>query len=277
MNGLKVIMAAAVSAGLLAAQPQPPEPPVFKPKVARSNGDLYLRMSGTSFLGIGVAEIDSERAKALKLKEERGVEVARVEEDSPAAKAGIETGDVVLEYNGERVEGAEQFVRLVRETPVGRQAKILISRKGATQTLTATIGSRSVFSDLEKSMAKLRVQVPDLPRPLMMTQVRSLGVETEALGSQLAAYFGVKEGALVRSVLSGSAAEKAGIKAGDVIVKVGDRGVARPNDISAALRSAPAATVPVTLMRDRKEITLTVAVEVNSGNLWLRGVSWDFL
>jgi serine protease Do len=277
MNGWKAVMAAVITAGSLAAQPQPPEPPVFKPKVARNNGDLYLRLSGSSFLGIGVAEIDSERAKALKLKEARGVEVARVEEDSPAAKAGIETGDVVLEYNGERVEGAEQFVRLVRETPVGRQAKILISRKGATQTLTATIGSRSVFGDLEKSMAKLRVQVPDLPRPLMMTQVRSLGVETEALGPQLAAYFGVKEGALVRSVLSGSAAEKAGIKAGDVIVKVGDRGVARPNDISAALRSAPSATVPVTLMRDRKEITLTVAVEVNSGNLWLRGVSWNFL
>src|SRR5512139_2437444 len=66
--------------------------------------------SSRSYLGVGVAEINADRAKALKLKEERGVEITRVEDDSPAAKAGLKVGDVVLEYNGQRLEGTEQFV-----------------------------------------------------------------------------------------------------------------------------------------------------------------------
>jgi serine protease Do len=275
----RTFLAAAISIGTLAAQPQPPAPPqpfILQPDVVKKNGDLYLRMHLPSFLGVGVVEIDAERAKVLKLKEARGVEVARVEADSPAAKGGIQAGDVVLEYNGERVAGAEQFVRLVRETPVGREVKLQISRGGSIQTVTTTIASRTPFDDLNKQMAKLRVQIPDMPRPLMMTQVRSLGVETEGLGSQLAAYFGVKEGALVRSVLAGSAAEKAGIKAGDVIIKIGDRNVARPHEISAALRSSSSATVPVTLMRDRKEMTVNVSVEVNSGKAW-KSVNWSVL
>src|SRR3979409_1350361 len=88
-------------------QPLPPPPPAPPDKV------VMAPVGGGSFLGIGVTEVDSERAKALNLKEERGVEITRVEEDSPAARAGLKTGDVVLEYGGQRVEGTEQFVRLV--------------------------------------------------------------------------------------------------------------------------------------------------------------------
>src|SRR5260370_11184903 len=116
------------------APPQPPRPP--------RGGRVVVQNAGSSFLGVGVSEIDSERAKALNLKEERGVEVKNVDEDSPAAKAGVKVGDVILDYNGQRVEGMEQFVRFVRETPMGRAVKLLISRNGASRTLTATIGSQ---------------------------------------------------------------------------------------------------------------------------------------
>lgn len=98
---------------------------------------------GGSFLGVGVQEINSERSKALKLKDEYGVEITRVDDDSPAAKAGLKVHDVVLEYNGQRVEGTEQFVRFVRETPAGRTVKLAINRAGSNQTLAATIGSRN--------------------------------------------------------------------------------------------------------------------------------------
>ena len=83
-----------------------------------------------SYLGIGVVDVDAERAKALNLKEERGAEIKSVAEDSPAAKAGLKEGDVVLEYNQERVEGMEQLVRLVRETPPGRQVALSVWRNG---------------------------------------------------------------------------------------------------------------------------------------------------
>src|SRR3984957_6530723 len=97
---------------------------------------------GGTYLGVNLAEIDTNRAKELKLKEDYGVEISRVEENSPAEKAGVKPGDVVLEYNGQRVEGMEQFGRMVRETPPGREVKLTISRDGATQTLIAVLGSR---------------------------------------------------------------------------------------------------------------------------------------
>ena len=94
------------------------------------------------YLGIGIADITAERAKALNLKEERGAEVTSVAVEGPASKAGIRQGDVVLDYQGAAVEGMEQLTRLVRETPVGRQVKIAVWRNGAPQTLTATIEAR---------------------------------------------------------------------------------------------------------------------------------------
>ncbi len=82
--------------------------------------DVYFQFAGatqTSFIGVNLADIDNERAHALKLRDVHGVEITRVEDNSPAAKAGLKPGDVVLDYNGQRVEGMEQFGRFVRETP----------------------------------------------------------------------------------------------------------------------------------------------------------------
>src|SRR5207245_1582404 len=107
---------------------------------------------------------------------------------------------------------------------------------------------------------------PDIPHPLMSIQSRTLGVESEKLNSQLAEYFGVKEGVLVRSVIKGSAAEKAGLKAGDVITKIGDRKVSNPSDISNALRSASSGkSIPITVIRDHKEMTVNATIEEKSG------------
>ena len=104
-----------------------------------------------------------------------------------------------------------------------------------------------------------------MPHPVMSLQTHALGVEAEPLNSQLAEYFGVKEGVLVRAVTKGSAAEKAGMKAGDVITKVGTQKVAQPADVSRALRAiAPAKMVPITIMRDRKETTLNATIEEKS-------------
>ena len=84
----------------------------------------------------------------------------------------------------------------------------------------------------------------------------TLGIESEALDGQLAEFFGVKEGALVRRVTNGSPAEKAGIKAGDVIVRVNDAKVAAPADISNSLRGLRGRSVSVVVVRDRKEINV---------------------
>jgi serine protease Do len=257
-----------------------------------------------SYLGIGVEEIGSERAKQLKLSEPHGVEVTTVAPDSPAAKAGLKEGDVVVEFNGQRVEGTEQFVRLVRETPPRREVKLEVIRDGASRTIAATVGERKAVYVDPKYVQKLRKMTEDLRQTYgtdwnlqqemqnqfgqdskfqqEMQKLRDemekmhwemhmpgmpegpgrgprLGVEVEPVGPQLAEFFGVKQGVLVKSVNEGSAAEKAGIKAGDVIVKIGDGDVNGAGAISRLMREAgPGKPVSVTVVRNKRSITLNV-------------------
>lgn len=220
--------------------------------------------TGTSYIGVMMQEIDSERAKALKLREEAGVEVTRVEPDSPAEKGGVKAGDVVMQYNGQRIEGMEQFSRLVRETPPGREVKIEIVRNGAPQTITVKVAARRTpglrLGEGFGTITSVPL-MPDIPRSFMSWRSSALGIEGESLEGQLAQYFGVKEGVLVRSVMKDSVAEKAGIKAGDVITRIDDSRVASPADISSRIRSLRGKPAPVVLMRDHKEMTLHVTLE----------------
>jgi serine protease Do len=246
----KVALLACMTAGLGISQT-----PVSASRVAV--------LPGGSFLGVGIQEIGSDRAKELKLPEEGGVEVTRIASDSPAEKAGIKTGDVITQYNGERVEGMDQFSRMVRETPAGREVKIGIMRNGAPQTITAKIASRPAINGQLILPAPagnpFTFHFPDMPQSRMTWRSAILGVEAEALEGQLAEYFGVTEGVLVRMVNKDSAADRAGIKAGDVIVRVDDAKVATPADISAHLRALRGRSVSVAVVRDRKEITMMLA------------------
>jgi serine protease Do len=238
----------------------------------------------TSYLGIGVADIDADRAKALKLKEERGAEITHVYEDSPAAKAGIKEKDVVLEFGGQAVQGMEHLKRLVSETPVGRQVKIVVWRDGASHTLTAAIGSQKnaiamspatprlwAMPEMSEIPAFRGMTIPpmDIPNLAMTWQNQRLGIMGEPLGKeeQFAEFFGVKDGVLVKSVLKRSPAEKAGIRAGDVIVKVDDARIATAEDIAKALRSVEngKSTCVVTVVRNKKETPVTVTLETRTG------------
>jgi len=221
---------------------------------------------GTSYVGVMVQEIDSDRAKALHLRDEAGVEITRVEPDSPAEKAGLKPGDTILQYNGEHVEGMEQFSRLVRETPAGRDVKLNIVRNGVPQMATVKVATRRALPGFAiapavAAMPPYALRMPDIPRSFMTWRSPALGIECERLAGQLADYFGVKEGVLVRWVSSGSAAEKAGVRAGDVITRVDDSKVATPADLSSRIHSAPPGKpVPITVMRDRKEVALSVSI-----------------
>jgi serine protease Do len=221
-------------------------------------------------VGVYLAEIDGDRAKALKLREERGVEVTKVEEDSPAAKAGLKVGDVILDYSGQRVEGIEQFRRFVRETPAGREVKVGLMREGKAQNVMVRVGSRKMGSmEPMVSMVAPRIDVPEIRMPrggMVFWSSAALGVEAEGLEGQLAEFFGVKEGVLVRRVMKASAAEKAGLRAGDVITKVDDTRVSTPSELTRAVRSLRTGvnarkSFPLSVVRDKKEITVSVQVE----------------
>jgi serine protease Do len=242
---------------------------------------VTVQRSGTSYLGFGAAEVTPERAKALNLSEDRGVEVTHVEDDSPASKAGVKQGDVVLEYNGEKIDGVEQLIRLVHETPPGRQVKMAVWRNGATENLTVTVGARRNMV-IETPSGPVTVPaippippippVPpvEIPRFEMSWQSPIIGIEGESLApqGQLADFFGVQDGVLVKSVIKNSPAEKAGLKAGDVITKVDDSEVTSPREITSVLRSnRTKTTFTLTVVRNKKEMTLSVTIADRRGGL----------
>ncbi|HMJ62720.1 MAG TPA: PDZ domain-containing protein [Bryobacteraceae bacterium] len=231
---------------------------------------MQYRGSG-SHLGVRLTDVDSDRAKVLRLGDARGAEVVSVEENGPAEQAGIRPGDVLLSYNGENIVGAQQLGRLVAETPQGRKVTMQYSRDGKLESSTITTGApRAANVNFPGGPG---FEVPDLqnfaildiPNPMLIWKNSALGIEGESVDSQLARYFGVKRGVLIRSVEKGSPAEKAGLKAGDVVTAIGGREVSAPRDVSSFMRSAryPRKTIAVALTRERKPITVQIPVSEN--------------
>lgn len=246
-------------------------------KRIEQNGNLlFSQDNDAGWLGVDIGEITAERAKDLKLPAVRGVVVEQVEADSPAAKAGLKQNDVILRYDGQTVEGTVQFRRLVRETPPGRTVNLEISRDGNSQTLSVQITDRNAYYEKRMRGAmpefgkSFSFQVPDFEMhgPEMFMWMNgggpALGIEAEDLSGQLGAYFGAPNdaGVLVRSVRSGTAAARGGLKAGDVIVKVDGTAVKSVSDLREHLREKrDAKSVTLGVLRKGSELNLTVELE----------------
>ena len=252
---------------LIAAQPAPtPQPESLSQQV---QGYFYAP-AGRSYLGVDIRDVTTDRMAALKLKEERGVEITMVDADAPAGKAGLREHDVILDFNGTAVESEEQIRRLIREVPPGRTVTLGISRDGAPMKINVQLADHGTVV----AQAFPRVIVPppragNFPRNSMdfpfqiQTYSSVLGVQTESLTRQLGDYFGVKdgEGVLVRSVEKNSAAEKAGLKAGDVIMKADNEKLTDRSDLSHILRNhRTGGKMTLVVMRDKHEQTLTVTL-----------------
>ena len=222
----------------------------------------------SSYLGVDIADVTTERLSALKLKEEKGVEVTMVDQDAPAGKAGIKEHDVILTMNGMPIDSEAQLRRMIHETPPGRVVTFGLSRDG--QPLTVKVQ----LADKHKEFpgpGNIHVNVPEIHMPdidipsinmVMVTSSARSGLMVENITPQLGEFFGVKNGTgvLVRSVEKGSRAEKAGFHAGDVIVKVNGQLVHDTSDFAHGVRSRSADSVSVLVMRDKKEQTLTLSL-----------------
>lgn len=233
------------------------------------SGNFYS--AGRSYLGVDIQDVTSDRVSALKLKEERGVEITMIDGDAPAAKAGLREHDVILEFNGTAVESEEQLRRLIRETPPGRTVTLGISRDGSPMKVSVQLADHSKM--VAQSFPHIVVPaVPgDFPRNSMdlpgifqiQTYSSVLGVQTENLTRQLGDYFGVKngEGILIRSVEKGSAAEKAGLKAGDVIVRADNEKLTDRSDLSHILRNhRGGGPLNLVVMRDKREQNIVITL-----------------
>jgi membrane-associated protease RseP (regulator of RpoE activity) len=251
------------------AAPEPHLGPgvVARPHPGRKTIMFHALAGDGAWLGLRLEDVTAEKAKELKLAGEYGVIVKDVEEESPAAKAGVAKGDVILEFAGEKVRSAAHLLRLVRETPAGRSVTLLVSRAGQTKTLSAKLEPRPGGAFTMPAMPPLpeipKIEIPEFDFVWHARGAR-LGISADQLTPQLAQYFGVKQGKgiLVREVVVGSAAEKAGLKAGDVIVQVDGEDVDTVGKLRRALagekETQEARKVTLTIVRDKREQTLTV-------------------
>lgn len=231
---------------------------------------LFRGDEGGAWLGVTIGDVNAEKAKELKLAGEFGAFVKEVHENSPAAKAGLLKDDVIVEFAGEKVRSAAQVRRLVRETPADRTVTIVITRAGQNKTLSAKLeGHANQFFEMP-TPAIAATPMPNIHMPEFnfswVDRGARLGISADELTPQLAEYFGVKQGKgiLVREVVVGSAAEKAGLKAGDVIVAVDGKEVPSVGKLRRALASDKEAKekrkVALTIVRDKREQTLSVEI-----------------
>jgi S1-C subfamily serine protease len=257
----------------------------------RADRNVMVLDGRGSQLGVMVSDVDAKATTG-------GVKIDEVNQDSPAEKAGIKTGDVVVEYDGERVRSARQFTRLVQETPEGRSVAIGLLRDGKKQTVNATPEAGRMtwnfgpdmdraMRDAERGMREFRFDVPNFdfhfddrdrapgdgtPRrfeyrvpggvvPFGSGPRGRLGVSVQSLTPDLREYFGATNGgALVSSVTKESAAAKAGLKAGDVITSINGKRVEDSDDLIRELDDLTGA-VTIVVLRDKKEITLSATLE----------------
>jgi len=274
MNFFAVIAAASLLAAPVASRAQAPAPGFPPPGFGN-----FARPAeaGAGWLGVSISEVTADKAKELKLSEARGVAIDQVSENSPAAKAGLQKGDVITEFNGQSVAGVLEFERFVRETPPGRTAKLSVWRSGKSQSISAVIGAAAQSENAAPNPFQFRGRqegpngfyrpepgapaLPNFQRGFQDTeQAPSLGVSAQDLSGQLGSYFGAPDGqgVLVTDVHMGSAGEKAGLKAGDVITKLDDERIHNVMELRAQLRAKRAAsTVTLTILRKGTEITLT--------------------
>ncbi|MDR3751227.1 MAG: PDZ domain-containing protein [Terracidiphilus sp.] len=241
---------------------------------------MLLGANSQGYLGVDLADVDSAQAQTLKLKNVRGAVITLIDHDAPAGQIGLKVNDVVLELNGQNVEGAEQLRRMLKEIPSGRKVSLEISRDGNVQTLTVEladrramehdiwnrIGGGNVFAPQGLGMGMLSGGGGDAPAgggfhlPFFGGSLH-VGVLVEPLTSQMAEYLGVPSGLMVKQVVRKSEADVAGLKAFDVILKVGTEPVTNLAGWDRALRSNLGKQVQVTILRDKKQQTLTLQVD----------------
>jgi serine protease Do len=247
------------------------------PGIEADDRNIVIGEDGSSWLGVETHEVTAEKAKELKLSAERGVVLGKIVPDSPAAKAGLKENDVVTEINGQRVEGTAQFRRIIQEIPSGRSIQLTVWRDGRTQTMSATLGKSEERRHAMKVLAPTpgtfafrmpEIEIPEIPSMewsggMLAGGQPRLGIDAEDLNGQFGAFFGAPdgEGVLVRNVNPGSPAEKAGVKAGDVITSLNGERIRTVGDLReklSAKRDDKDKTVKLGVLRNKSKISLNV-------------------
>ncbi|MDR3771772.1 MAG: PDZ domain-containing protein [Terracidiphilus sp.] len=278
-HGVGIVALLGLGAGMVVAPHGAAAQALPMVELLQGASPLLLHSSSQGYLGVLVGDVDADSAQKLKLKEVRGAVITLIDHDAPAGQKGLRVNDVVLKVNGQTVEGAEQFGRMMREIPAGHTATLVISREGAEQTLAIQlVNHRAMEHDVWNRLGTESDAAPQSPgmgvlpgggdnalpgmfhMPIWGSTL-NVGAMVEPLTEQMADYLGVPNGLMVKQVAHKSEAATAGLKAFDVILKVGPDAITTMSDWDRALRSNQGKPVQVTILRDKKQQTLTLQVD----------------
>ncbi len=232
------------------------------------SGPAEAGKKGKAWLGVYMQEIDKELAEAFDLATENGVLVDDVVDDSPAEEAGIRRGDVIIKFEGNSVDNPEELADAVSDKQPGDKVAVKIMRDGKEKSYDIELGKRST----REFIVEKRINLPGMKwhgwsgdkdiNVFIHEDGAYLGVYTEELNDQLAEYFEVDGGILVKQVEEDSPAEEAGIKAGDIIVKVDDDQVDTPSELFDVIRDHDEGDeVKVGIVRKGSEMTISATLD----------------
>jgi serine protease Do len=280
MKALPILMASAIIGTTPAPSVNAPEPIHRNIDITTCDAGIFC---GGSYLGVMVYDVNEEKKAELSLNQDDGALIDRVIDGSPAAKAGLQSKDVIVGWNGEHVAGIMQLIKLVKDAPAGRVIRLEVVRNGSPMMLDATIGKRmcddeqfSFFipdldSASEVHIEALRKRIDKLgsrwdsidqgANHIMIVRMGrpKLGVELQGLTPGLEKYFGSESGtgALISNVLPGMPAEKGGLQSGDIIISIDNEKIAGANDVRRVIRDKQG-IIEVKVMRDKSERTIPV-------------------
>ncbi len=240
-----------------------------------------------SYLGVQTQEITKENFSKFGLSAVRGVGIEKVVENSPAANAGLQNGDVIIRFDGEEVESVLKLTHLISEVAPDHIAKLTVLRGGSEREFSVIMGKRDVPQFQTGGALGQLYGLPGIPEfPRVPQQLRNLppmssddknvfiwrgaasrqiGVGVTPLTKQLGDYFGIAEGSglLINNVRENSPAAKAGLKAGDIIVEIEGKAIKGQTDLIRALSEKKDGDVSLTIIRDRNRQTVRVTPEAS--------------
>jgi serine protease Do len=238
----------------------------------------------SAYLGVHIEDVSQQSVSALKLSDTSGALIAYVDQDGPACRAGLRVNDVVVGFNRSKVQTSEQLSELIHATAAGRTVKLTVVRDGQKKDIDVTLGAwpnavahaRALPPAAAMAFGPPVIAVPDIDVPSFTTLSSHHGVVVESLSPQLSDYFGVQhgQGVLVRSVEMGSPAEAAGLKAGDVIVKVNNETVHDIADWRRAMH-VRSGKIQVSVVRDKHDQTVVLNLPASRDTSKLREQDWS--